>query len=154
MDATEKTIIDARHLERAPTQERHIDLTHANTKHAKVQSVALADAVAKDNPSNWTAARFQLYGVMIFCILSKYSHPPVFQRPELTEYQDDCMNGYDGSIMGSINAMDPFHEFFNVGMSGSGIGLVFAIYTVGNILGSLFAGTIIDVFGRKVGMLR
>jgi hypothetical protein len=76
MNTTEKTIVDARHLERAPTQEHHIDLTQANIKHAKVQSVALADAVAKDSPSNWTRARFQLYGIMIFCILSKEYPPP------------------------------------------------------------------------------
>ena len=63
------------------------------------------------------------------------------------------MNGYDGSVMGSINAMDPFHNYFNVGRTGSGIGLIFAIYTVGNILGSLIAGFLTDTFGRKFGML-
>ena len=62
------------------------------------------------------------------------------------------MNGYDGSVMGSLNGMDQFHKFFNVGMQGSGIGLVFAIYTVGGILGSLVAGAICDILGRRFGM--
>lgn len=62
------------------------------------------------------------------------------------------MNGYDGSLMGSINAMDPYHNYFNIGMEGSGTGIVFAIYTVGNIVGSLFAGSLIDLFGRRLGM--
>ena len=62
------------------------------------------------------------------------------------------MNGFDGSVMGSLNAMPTFHTFFNVGMQGSGIGLVFAIYTVGNIVGSFFAGAACDILGRRFGM--
>ena len=62
------------------------------------------------------------------------------------------MNGYDGSLMGSINAMDPYHKFFNVGMEGSGTGIIFAIYSVGNIVGCAFAGALIDLFGRRLGM--
>lgn len=62
------------------------------------------------------------------------------------------MNGFDGSVMGSLNAMKTFHDFFHVGMQGSGIGLTTAIYTVGNILGSMFAGTASDIYGRRFGM--
>ena len=62
------------------------------------------------------------------------------------------MNGYDGSLMGSINAMKPWHTYFNTGMEGSGIGLVFAIYSVGNILGCLFAAPACDAIGRRFGM--
>lgn len=38
--------------------------------HRKVESVALADAVAKDSPKYTTAAQFKLYGIMVFCTLS------------------------------------------------------------------------------------
>lgn len=62
------------------------------------------------------------------------------------------MNGFDGSVMSSINAMDQFHNFFSVGMTGSTIGLVFAIYTAGNIVGSFFSGWLIDTSGRRCGM--
>ena len=62
------------------------------------------------------------------------------------------MNGYDGSLMSSINAMDPYHSHFNIGMQGGGTGIVFAIYSVGSILGSLFAAFISDKFGRRMAM--
>jgi MFS family permease len=62
------------------------------------------------------------------------------------------MNGFDGSLMGSINAMPPFPKFFKVGMQGGSIGIVFAIYTVGGIVGSLFAASACDIYGRRFGM--
>lgn len=62
------------------------------------------------------------------------------------------MNGYDGSVMSSINAMDQWHEFFDVGMTGPTIGLVMAIYTAGSICGSAGAGVLIDGLGRRAGM--
>ena len=40
------------------------------TKHAKVFSPALADAVAKDSPSIWSKSMFQLYGIMALVTLS------------------------------------------------------------------------------------
>lgn len=63
------------------------------------------------------------------------------------------MGGYDGSVMGSINAMDQFHDHFQVGKVGSGIGLVMAIYTAGQIIGSFFTGFVLDQFGRRGGMV-
>ncbi|MBE3045274.1 MFS transporter, partial [Candidatus Bathyarchaeota archaeon] len=62
------------------------------------------------------------------------------------------MNGYDGSVMSSINAMEPWHEYFNVGMTGPTLGLVMAIYNAGSICGSAGAGILIDGLGRKYGM--
>ena len=62
------------------------------------------------------------------------------------------MNGYDGSLMGSINAMKPYHAYFNVGEEGGGTGIVFAIYSVGGIIGAFFAATVSDKFGRRIGM--
>lgn len=55
--------------------------------------------------------------------------------------------------MSSINAMDPFHKFFGTEMQGSSIGAVFALYSVGNILGCLVAAPAADIFGRKFGMI-
>lgn len=40
--------------------------------HAKVQSVALADALAKDNPSPWSASMWSLYLIMFVVTLSKF----------------------------------------------------------------------------------
>lgn len=62
------------------------------------------------------------------------------------------MNGYDGSIMSSINAMSQWQDYFKVGKTGSGIGLVMSIYTAGQITGSFFTGFIVDTFGRRCAM--
>jgi hypothetical protein len=40
--------------------------------HAKVQSVALADALAKDNPLTWSASMWSLYLIMFFVTLSQF----------------------------------------------------------------------------------
>ena len=71
----------------------------------------------------------------------------------MTDRLSDCiMNGYDGSVMGSINAMDTWHSFFGIGRTGSWIGLVTAIYPAGQICGAFFAGAILDILGRRVAM--
>lgn len=54
--------------------------------------------------------------------------------------------------MSAINAMKPYHTQFNIAMEGSGTGIVFAIYTIGNITGSLFASSAADLLGRRFGM--
>lgn len=54
--------------------------------------------------------------------------------------------------MSSLNAMPPFHTFFNVSMDGSAIGLIFALYSVGQILGCAFAAPAADLLGRRFGM--
>ena len=55
--------------------------------------------------------------------------------------------------MSSVNAMDPFHAFFGTEMQGASIGAVFALYSVGNILGCLVAAPASDFFGRRYGMI-
>jgi MFS family permease len=54
--------------------------------------------------------------------------------------------------MSSVNAMDPFHDYFGVGMEGASIGAVFALYSVGNIIGCFFAAPAADLLGRRKGM--
>lgn len=62
------------------------------------------------------------------------------------------MNGYDGSVMSSLNAMEPFHTYFGISMEGSSIGAVTALYSVGNIIGCVFASPASDLMGRRFGM--
>jgi MFS family permease len=62
------------------------------------------------------------------------------------------MNGYDGSLMSSLNAMPPYHSYFNVGMQGGGTGIVFAIYSAGSLVGAFAAAPASDKFGRRFGM--
>lgn len=65
---------------------------------------------------------------------------------------DCCMNGFDGTLMSSINAMPWFHRHFGTSMEGSGTSLLFSIYSIGNLVGAVFAAPISDVFGRRMGM--
>ncbi|KDQ17763.1 hypothetical protein BOTBODRAFT_582547 [Botryobasidium botryosum FD-172 SS1] len=63
-----------------------------------------------------------------------------------------CANGYDGSLMTGINAMPYYQAKFESGRLGASTGLIFAIYTVGNIIGPWFAGPLTDKLGRRGGM--
>jgi MFS family permease len=62
------------------------------------------------------------------------------------------MNGFDGSLMSSINAMPQFHGEFGTEMEGSGTGLLFSIYSVGNLVGAAVAAPASDTYGRRFGM--
>ncbi|KAA1473302.1 general substrate transporter [Dentipellis sp. KUC8613] len=84
------------------------------------------------NPFTWSA--FVLYmcaGVAFLC---------------------SCGNGYDGSLMTAINGMPFYERKFNQGSLDVSTGLIFSIYTVGQMCGSLFAGQLCDRFGRRSGM--
>ncbi|KAF8761349.1 General substrate transporter [Rhizoctonia solani] len=63
-----------------------------------------------------------------------------------------CANGYDGSLMTAINAMEYYQHKFSSGTLGSTTGIIFAIYTVGGLVAPWFAGPITDRFGRRGGM--
>ncbi|TFY77891.1 hypothetical protein EWM64_g6124 [Hericium alpestre] len=63
-----------------------------------------------------------------------------------------CGNGYDGSLMTAINGMPFYERKFNQGSLDVSTGLIFSIYTVGQMAGSLFAGQICDRWGRRAGM--
>lgn len=103
-------------------------------KEMAVESTALADAVAKDNPDFRSSSQIKLYFMMALCVLN------------------GIMNGFDGSVISAINAMEPFQDRFQIGRTGNLNGAVFSIYTVGSILGSLGCGYIMDRWGRRTGM--
>ncbi|KAL4947556.1 general substrate transporter [Aspergillus filifer] len=67
---------------------------------------------------------------------------------------NSCINGYDGSLMGSINSYRQYREYFGFDPDDGTptTGIVYAIYTIGNIIGSFFAGPFTDFRGRRVGM--
>ena len=54
--------------------------------------------------------------------------------------------------MGAMNSNTAWHEDLNIPETGGKLGIVSAIYTVGNIAGSFFAGPLSDKWGRKWGM--
>lgn len=54
--------------------------------------------------------------------------------------------------MGAMNSNTAWHKDLNIPLKGGKLGIVTAIYTVGNIAGSFFAGPLSDRWGRKWGM--
>lgn len=89
---------------------------------------ALESANDVGRPSMTEAKTMQLY----FCLL--------------IANLNSCINGYDGSLMSAINAIDQYREYFNFPLDKGtpGTGIVYAIYTVGNLVGSFAAGPATD----------
>ncbi|UKZ74775.1 hypothetical protein TrVFT333_002445 [Trichoderma virens FT-333] len=67
---------------------------------------------------------------------------------------NSCINGYDGSLMGAINSYPQYRTYFGflVDKGTPSTGIVYAIYTIGNIVGSFAAGPASDFRGRRYGM--
>lgn len=114
------------------TSSIHKDMKEIDLKVAVVDNVAFADAVAKAKPNPWSKRMLQLYAICFIATLNS------------------CINGYDGSLMGAINAMDSYQNKFNMVPTGAATGFVFAIYTIGNICGSLVAGPMTVSFLRII----
>lgn len=98
----------------------------------------------------FTKNMFRLYGCMLVC------------------YFCGCLNGYDGSLMGGLNAMSSYQDYFNMWAdipqlkirplmavrqsAGSSTGFTFAIYNIGSICAIPFTGPTNDFLGRRWGM--
>lgn len=55
--------------------EKNNALTHRHAKEVNVQSVALADAIAKDKPDYKSKSQMTLYAMMCLCVLSTSLKP-------------------------------------------------------------------------------
>ncbi|EXJ53421.1 uncharacterized protein A1O5_13355 [Cladophialophora psammophila CBS 110553] len=65
-------------------------------------------------------------------------------------YLCSATNGFDANTFGGLSAMPPFIDFF--GINSNNQGLIAALYVIGNVAGSFFAGPCSDKYGRRVGM--
>ncbi|KAJ9144181.1 Hexose transport-related protein [Pleurostoma richardsiae] len=83
----------------------------------------------------WSKTSIQLYFILLVAALNATA------------------SGFDGSIFSSINAMEQYQKYFHHEELGSSTGIIFMIYTIGNMIGSLFTGPICDFFGRRAGMM-
>lgn len=62
------------------------------------------------------------------------------------------MTGYDGSLMGSINAVPSFLEYYNLSENGAAsTGIIFSIFQIGQMIGALFIW-IADWRGRRLAI--
>lgn len=55
-------------------------------------------------------------------------------------YLISTLNGFDSSLMGSINAMKAYQNSFGLTGEGSSAGIVFIIYSIGQIAAFPFCG--------------
>ncbi|EFX04227.1 major facilitator superfamily transporter lactose [Grosmannia clavigera kw1407] len=67
-------------------------------------------------------------------------------------YLCGCLNGYDGSLMGGLNGMTSYQNYFHMKVAGSSTGIVFAMYNIGSVAAVFFTGPVNDYFGRRWGM--
>ncbi|KAF3181594.1 hypothetical protein TWF225_006635 [Orbilia oligospora] len=105
-------------------------------REVNVENVALADAQARSKQNPWSARSMQLYS---FCLVATLN---------------SCINGYDGMVLGNINSMQPFLDFFGLPKGGgSQTGIFFSIYNIGGIVATPFVGPMVDMWGRRWGMV-
>ncbi|CAN6645532.1 hexose transporter Hxt13p [Trichomonascus vanleenenianus] len=93
----------------------------------------LHNAIEANRPSLYGKGMIKLYAV---CFLV---------------YFCSTLNGFDGSLMGSINALPEYLDYYNMDQGSAGTGLVFSIFNIGGMTGSLFIW-ISDYRGRKLAM--
>jgi sugar porter (SP) family MFS transporter len=61
-------------------------------------------------------------------------------------------SGFDGTVMGGINSMKQYQRYFGLDGVGSKTSIVFGIYTIGSICGTIPASYFPDKFGRRFSM--
>ncbi|KAL4922051.1 general substrate transporter [Aspergillus aurantiobrunneus] len=101
---------------------------------AKTKNVFNAELFAAINETKikrWSATSIHLY----FCIFIAFCCA--------------CANGYDGSLMGAVLAMDHYQYTFNTGLTGSKVSVVTSLYTVGSMVATPFSAVISDNLGRR-----
>ncbi|ORY30407.1 general substrate transporter [Naematelia encephala] len=62
-------------------------------------------------------------------------------------------NGFDGTIMSSVNSMKQYQHYFGLASAGAKTGIVFGIYTVGQVVAFFPASYLPDRIGRRWTML-
>ncbi|KAH8788193.1 putative hexose transport-related protein [Diaporthe sp. PMI_573] len=130
---------DSRGIEMAPaTSHQQDDIEDIKPAAGKIKEVQgdshFYETVTAAPLDPWSRTSIQLYLILLVAALNATT------------------SGFDGSIFSSINAMDQYQEYFHHTELGSSTGIIFMIYTIGNMVGSLFTGPICDWFGRRAGM--
>ena len=98
----------------------------------KARNAEFAAAIGENKPNPWAKGYIQLYG---FCFII---------------YLCSTMNGFDGSLMGSINSVKEYLNYYNLSLNGaSSTGIIFAIFQIGQMAGAWFVW-IADWRGRKL----
>ncbi len=96
------------------------------------RSVALAEALALENPRPFRKSFLRLY----LCLF--------------VAYMCSSTNGFDANTFGGLSAEPDFANYFNLTPANNGA--VVVLYVVGQLSGCLLAGPLADMYGRRFGM--
>ncbi|MCJ1258557.1 hypothetical protein MMC24_006390 [Lignoscripta atroalba] len=100
-------------------------------KQINVANADFAAAIGENRPNPWGPGYLKMYLFSALIFLTA------------------TMNGYDGSLMGSINTLPNYISYYNLPETGNtGTGIVFAIFQIGQMAGALFIW-LADWRGRK-----
>ncbi|KAL4885462.1 general substrate transporter [Aspergillus karnatakaensis] len=121
-------------VEEPQKAKNHLGASHLEVVGNTEELLYVAEQVAEIRCSPWTKSMFRLYGCL------------------LISYFCGCLNGYDGSLMGGLNAMDSYQDTFKTGTTGSQVGFIMAVYNIGSVAAIPFTGPINDYLGRRAGM--
>ncbi|KAF7593618.1 hypothetical protein BBP40_011136 [Aspergillus hancockii] len=98
---------------------------------AQEEHLTLAEVIERNRPDPWGSGYRKLY---LMCALV---------------FLCSTMNGYDTSLMGSINALPNYTEYYDLPKQGSvSTGIVFSIFQIGQMAGALFIW-VADWRGRR-----
>ncbi|KAF9876718.1 hypothetical protein CkaCkLH20_05564 [Colletotrichum karsti] len=101
-----------------------------NVIHVETSSAALTEAMAQNGKLSFKSM-LHLYIVMT------------------VGYLVSTIQGFDGSLMGAINAMKPYQETFGLNGAGSSTGVVFIIYNIAQVAAFPFVAYLADQHGRR-----
>ncbi|KDQ50464.1 hypothetical protein JAAARDRAFT_141972 [Jaapia argillacea MUCL 33604] len=93
----------------------------------------MAAIIAKHRPSPLSRSLLLLYPILFVA------------------YMNSAANGFDGNTFGGVSSVPDFQARFGTGVAANN-GFLAAIYILGNVIGSFFAGPLADYMGRRRGM--
>ncbi|KAK6062517.1 lactose permease [Seiridium cupressi] len=115
-------------------QENDLDKENdVNTYRVEANSAAaaLAAATAAVRPRLFSPGMIRLW---IICLIG---------------YTVATINGFDGSLMGSLNAMEQYQDTFGLNGAGASSGIVFIVYNLAQIVAFPLCGLLGDGLGRR-----
>ncbi|TRM68109.1 general substrate transporter [Schizophyllum amplum] len=95
-------------------------------------------------PSSTRSAGGRSRCVVYPCSAKRRTHSSQLYFVIMVGFLNAASSGFDGSLMGGINAMPQYLDYFGYESTGASTGIVFMIYVVGNCVGSLVAGPASD----------
>ncbi|KAI3542797.1 MFS monosaccharide transporter [Colletotrichum filicis] len=117
-----------------PTVEGHAEERRDDAAAEIDTAVHIAHQTQSGAYSPWTPHMFRLYAVLFIA------------------YLNGALNGYDGSLMGGLNGLKSYLNYFHKETVDESTGIIFAMYNIGSVAAVFFTGPANDFLGRRWGM--